>query len=148
MPMDIFFPNASIAYPPQRGGEIHRYQLIKNLSELGHQIHTLLPDENPYAHHHAKKALHVVPALRRADVLYCRVEESPNAATRMSLPSRRWLIPRKCALVWEINISLTGSASQRGRNDEQGKAASGGTSRKCAGVSMVASALRVRSPHR
>ena len=115
--MQIFFPNASIKYPPANGGDVHRYQLIKNLTELGHEVVTLKPDENPHTLTRPKRPIQIVRALRAADVLYCRLEEKPNAATALTSGAKRWLIPKRTAVVWELNISLAGSSTLESRPD-------------------------------
>ena len=113
--MKIFFPNASIAFPPASGGDVHRYQLIKNLVELGHEVITLEPDKNPHTSTRPKRLLPVWRAIRSADIIYCRLEEEPNAATRLTAKTRSWLIPRRTPVVWELNVSLTGAATLEAR---------------------------------
>jgi glycosyltransferase involved in cell wall biosynthesis len=105
--MRIFFPNATTKYPPTAGRDIHRYQLIKNLTELGHEVHSLgAADENPFTIKHRRAPWSVLRQLRAADVLYCRVEYAPNHATDLTLPRTAWLVPRHSIVVWEINVGL------------------------------------------
>lgn len=117
--MKILFPNASINYPPADGPACHRYQLIKNLSELGHHVITLSPDENPLTDTRRKSPMSVCRAMREADVIYGRPGERPDAVTRMTLPPRLWLIPRRTAVVWEQNRALTISLSPKPRSPEE-----------------------------
>jgi glycosyltransferase involved in cell wall biosynthesis len=120
--MRIFYPNASVRYPPTAGCGIHRYQQVKNWTELGHEVHTLRPDQNPYSQKHAKMPWAVLNQLRYADVMYCRFDVGPNSATDLTLPRTRWLFPERCAVVWEINVSQTYSLT-RERPPEELKAA-------------------------
>jgi glycosyltransferase involved in cell wall biosynthesis len=115
--MRIFFPNASIQHPPVTGGDVHRYQLIKNWTELGHEVHTLLPDQNPVTFKHAKRPWPVVREVRAADVIYCRLEVNPNAATGLSLWPWRAVIGRRTVLFWEFNLSLTDSPTVNPRSE-------------------------------
>ena len=115
--MRIFFPNASIRYPPTTGGHIHVYQLTRQLRQLGHEIISVQPDQNPITCTRPRKPRHVLDALRTADVIYCRLEESPNNATRLTSPGWNLLIPDHTVVVWELNVSLTGAATVRGRSD-------------------------------
>jgi glycosyltransferase involved in cell wall biosynthesis len=108
----IFYPNASVRYPPTAGCGIHRYQQVKNWTELGHEVHTLRPDSNPFSRKHAKMPWSVVSQLRQADVMYCRFDAGPNPATDLTLPRTRWLFPERCAVVWEINVSQTYSLTR------------------------------------
>jgi glycosyltransferase involved in cell wall biosynthesis len=116
--MRIFFPNARIAHPPTRGRDIHRFQLIKNLTELGNEVHSLLPDDNPHTRKHRRGPLSVLHLLRHADVLYCRIDYGPNSATDLTLPRTRWLIPSHCVVVWEFNVSLEYSPLEERPIDE------------------------------
>ncbi len=116
--MRIFFPNARIAHPPTRGRDIHRFQLVKNLCEIGHEVHALLPDENPYTLKHSRSPWSVLRQLRAADVLYCRIDYGPNAATDLTLSRTRWLIPGRCVVVWEFNVSLEYSPLEERPRDE------------------------------
>ncbi len=104
--MRIFFPNATIKHPPTASRDVHRYQLIKNFSELGHEVHSLGADENPFTIKHSRAPWSVLRQLRAADVLYCRVEYAPNHATDLTLPRTAWLVPRDTVVVWEINVGL------------------------------------------
>ena len=61
--------------------------------------------------------MQIVQALRSADVLYCRLEEKPNAATGLTSGVKRWLIPKRTAVVWELNVSLEGSSTLENRPD-------------------------------
>jgi glycosyltransferase involved in cell wall biosynthesis len=110
--MRIFYPNASVRYPPTAGCGIHRYQQVKNWTELGHEVHTLRPDQNPYSLKHAKMPWSVISQLRQADVMYCRFDAGPNEATDLTLPRTRWLFPDRCPVVWEINVSQTYSLTR------------------------------------
>jgi glycosyltransferase involved in cell wall biosynthesis len=110
--MRIFYPNASVRYPPTAGCGIHRYQQVKNWTELGHEVHTLLPDQNPCSQKHHKLPWSVVSQVRHADVMYCRFDAGPNPATDLTLPRTRWLFPDRCAVVWEINVSQTYSLTR------------------------------------
>jgi glycosyltransferase involved in cell wall biosynthesis len=110
--MRIFYPNASVRYPPTAGCGIHRYQQVKNWTDLGHEVHTLRPDQNPFSLKHAKLPWSVVRQLRQADIMYCRFDAGPNVATDLTLPRTRWLFPERCAVVWEINVSQTYSLTR------------------------------------
>lgn len=120
--MKIFFPNASIVYPPTTGGHIHVYQLTKQLSALGHEVISLQPDQSPVTSTRPRKLGPVFDALRTADVLYCRVAETPNNATRLTSDYMRWLVPGGTAVVWELNVSLTGASTLAGRTDARRRA--------------------------
>lgn len=104
--MKIFYPNASIHYPPADGPHVHQLQLIKHLTELGHEVTTLEPDMNPHTTTLSKRPLSVLGAVRGADVIYCRTNEGLNAATRLTAPGLRAIIPRRCAVVWQMDLSL------------------------------------------
>ena len=117
--MKIFFPNASIVYPPSTGGHIHVYQLTKELRALGHEIHSVEPDQSPITDTRPRRIGPVVDALRTADIIYCRVAESPNNATRITSLPWRWLVPDHTAVVWELNVSLTGASTVHGRSESQ-----------------------------
>lgn len=117
--MRIFFPNASIVYPPTTGGHIHVFQLTRHLRSLGHEIISLEPDQSPVTRTYPRNIRSVLEALRTADVMYCRLAESPNNATRLTAPHLRWLIPDRTAVVWELNVSLTGASTVHGRSESQ-----------------------------
>lgn len=120
--MRIFFPNASIVYPPTTGGHIHVYQLTKHLRELGHQIFSVQPDQSPITTTHPRRPAAVLDAVRTADVIYCRLAETPNNATRLTSSPWRWLVPERTAVVWELNVSLTGASTIEGRSNVQRRA--------------------------
>jgi glycosyltransferase involved in cell wall biosynthesis len=115
----IFFPNASITYPPANGGDVHRYQLVRHLTEMGHRVRSLAPDRNPHAHQKPRNPLSVVHELRRCDVLYCRLEDRPTAATALTGGVFRPLIPKDVHVVWEFNVSLVGPLTQRPRSERE-----------------------------
>ena len=117
--MNIFFPNASISYPPAVGPHIHHYQFVKTLTERGHHFATLQPDENPLSNVLPKSPLSVLKAVRWADVIYCRTNEGLNAATALTGPLRRWLIPRRCAVIWQLDLDIRLTVSMLRRRDER-----------------------------
>ncbi len=118
-PLRIFFPNASILYPPTDGPHIHQFQLIKNLIELGHQVVTLTPDKNPLVEVRPKTLRSVFGAVRWADAIYCRTNEGLNAATRLTTPAFRWMIPRRCPVIWQMDLDLYWTVSTIQRNQNQ-----------------------------
>lgn len=105
--MRIFFPNGSIEWPPTSGPSIHRYQLVKNMVELGHKVVTLQPDQNPLADVKARGLKQVIQEVRGADVIYARTSEKMNAACALTGVPQRLLIPRSTAVVWEVNLAPT-----------------------------------------
>ena len=114
--MRIFFPNGSIRFPPTRGGDIHRYQLVKELRALGHEVRTLEPDQNPNSEVRPRTPISLLRNLGWADVIYCRVEELPNHATALGSLPWRLLVPKHCTVAWELNVSLKGSPGQMVRS--------------------------------
>lgn len=117
--MRIFFPNATIAYPPTIGGHIHRYQVIRNLVDLGHEVVAMENDENPHTRKTPRHPVAIARALRSCDVLYCRLEQSPNNATRLTEAPWRWFVRPRTRVVWELNISLVQQAGSRPRDEKQ-----------------------------
>lgn len=111
--MRVFFPNATIRYPPVNGPDIHRFQIIKNLIALGCEFTTLQPDQNPLVQVVARDIASVYRALRNTDVVYCRPGERPDSVTRLTLPPFRWLLPSTLPIVWEQNRALTISLSAK-----------------------------------
>jgi glycosyltransferase involved in cell wall biosynthesis len=105
--MKILFANASIVYPPNNGPAIHRYQLVRNLIDLGHEVTTLKPDQNPLPRTLSKMPWSVLRAVRWADAIYARPSESPDASSRLTSPWRRWVVRRHTAVIWEQNRALS-----------------------------------------
>ena len=103
--MRIFFPNGSLEWPPTNGPSIHRYQVVKNMLALGHEVVTLQPDQNPLPNVQRRNLRTVIQELRRADVIYARTSEKLNAACRLSASPWRHLIRRSTAVVWEVNLA-------------------------------------------
>lgn len=116
--MNIFFPNASINYPPKDGPHVHQYQLIKQMSERGWDFTTLWPDENPNVRVLPRSRLAVIRMLRSTDVLYCRTNEGLSVATALTAPNRRWLIPRRTPVVWQMDIDLQLVVGPGGRDQQ------------------------------
>ena len=114
--MRIFFPNASILYPPRDGPHVHQFQLIKNLIDLGHEFVTFEPDENPLVTVRPKSPNWLFKAVRWADVIYCRTNEGLNAATRLTAPWHRLLIPRRTAVVWQMDLDIQLTVSNAPRS--------------------------------
>jgi len=120
--MRIFFANGSINYPPTIGADIHRYQMVRNWKRLGHEVRTLQPDANPEAEVRPRSPIAAIGCMRWADVVFVRLVEQPNGATRLTYGPKRWLIPRRTAVVWELHVSLEGIMSKSGRTPESIKA--------------------------
>ena len=104
--MRVFFPNGTIAYPPTKGTDIHIYQLTKNLAGLGYRITTFQTDQNPEVDHVPKRPLSVIRTLRKSDVIYVRTGEGVTDATRLTSPIIRRLIPKRAAVIWEMNLDF------------------------------------------
>lgn len=85
---------------------MHIYQLVRHLSLRGHDVVTLGDDPNPHTKSRPKTPWGVISALRSADVVYCRVTDTPNPATRLTLPPYVYLVPNGVAVVWEFNTSI------------------------------------------
>lgn len=104
--MKVFFVNGALEWPPQNGPSIHRYQIVKNLVDLGHEVTTMVPDENPLSRVRPKSHWSVFKELRRTDVIYARTGESINAAIRLGAWPWRMMIPSHVPIIWEFNVSL------------------------------------------
>lgn len=117
--MRILFPNASILYPPRDGPHVHQYQLIKNLVDLGHEFVTFEPDENPLVRVRPKTVRSLLRSVRWADVIYCRTNEGLNAATRLTAPGFRLMIPRRSVVIWQMDLDIQLTVANAPRSPEQ-----------------------------
>ena len=104
--MRMFFPNGTIAFPPSNGPHIHKYQLTRNLAQLGYAITTFALDGNPEVQHIPKRPWSVLKTLRQSDVVYIRTGEGVNDATRLTSRISRALIPQRTAVIWEMNLDI------------------------------------------
>lgn len=103
--MKIFFPNASIKYPVQQGPDVHRYQVVRQLTRLGHVVTSLKPDENPETSTYPRSLRSVTVLSRAADALYIRIDEGVTAATLLTHPLVAPLLRSSTAAIWEFNLS-------------------------------------------
>lgn len=104
--ISLFFPNGSIVYPPSNGPHIHKYQITKNLIQLGYKITTFSLDQNPEVQHVPKRPGSVLRALWESDVIYLRTGEGVNSATKLTAPGLRRLIRKDTAVIWEMNLDV------------------------------------------
>lgn len=117
--MRIFFPNGTIAYPPSKGTDVHKFQLTKNLRELGYEFTTFARDQNPDVDHIPKRPISVLRATRNSDVIYARTGEGISHATRLTSPLFRTLIPHKTAVIWEMNLGVNLKVRRKPRTDRE-----------------------------
>ncbi|MEE9613189.1 MAG: glycosyltransferase [Desulfatiglandales bacterium] len=100
--MRVMYANAIYRKGDVSGGNVHVYQFIHHATKLGHEVWTWPPDEHPDAHRVSSSRLKRLAQLRRADVIYVRMEMRAPRVIRWAIPPRRLLIG-SVPIVWEFN---------------------------------------------
>ena len=96
-----FFFNGKL-YPPKAGGNVHAYQIVKQLTRLGHQVSTIFYDtEDPLLKvYHRRDFMRFI---RDLDVLYVRAHGKFDKEIYTLF---KLLRGRNLPVVWEINAPL------------------------------------------
>jgi len=100
--MRVMYANAVYRKGATSGRNVHVYQFIHNATMLGHEVWTWPPDEHPDAHRLPSSRLKQFAQLRRADVIYVRLEMSIPRLIRWAISLRHFLIG-SVPIVWEFN---------------------------------------------
>jgi glycosyltransferase involved in cell wall biosynthesis len=100
--VNIAYANAKYSRSDTRGRNAHIGQFISQAVAMGHRVWAWPGNEHPDVRLLPAGRLPSLLALRRMDVIYVRLQETPAAICHWALPPRRQFIgsPR---MVWEFN---------------------------------------------
>lgn len=89
------------SYPPQHGGSIHSYNLIKNFTDLGCTVHAFDYEKNPQCEIYPVDEQGIQKFLTAIDVLYIRIDGGPLNRSDLKLRCMNQFAGKP--IVWEIN---------------------------------------------
>jgi len=97
--LNVGFLYTNYEYPPTSGSGVHGYQLVKNLSHLGHKIYSYYyGGANPLIKHF--RGRDILKFLKIIDILYIRTDiQFKNELFTLLKIARFFRTP----VVWEIN---------------------------------------------
>lgn len=98
------------SYPPEHGGGIHNYNLVRNLTQLGCKIHTFDYEKNPECITYPINDEGIKTFLNNVDVLYIRIDGGPLASSKLKLQCMEQFAPKP--IIWEINSTAEEMLSQ------------------------------------
>jgi glycosyltransferase involved in cell wall biosynthesis len=101
--MLLYYANTTYKLNDTRGRNAHIRQFIQHSLRLGHEVWLdELSETHPLLHEVPKARFQRWAVLRKMDVIYTRLQESPTFSCRYALPPKRWVLP-SALHVWEFN---------------------------------------------
>lgn len=98
--MNIGFFYGMQTYPPENGGNVHGYQLVRQLIANGHELQSCYFGNHNDPDINDRRGRDLISFLRTVDVIYIRLEwEAISAALSLINP----LTLNKIPVIWEIN---------------------------------------------
>ncbi len=98
------------SYPPQHGGSIHNYNLVRNLVQMGCKIHTFDYEKNPQCITYPSNKEGLQNFLNNVDILYIRIDGGSLASNKLKLRCMEQFGAKP--IIWEINSTAEEMLSQ------------------------------------
>ncbi|MEX2123334.1 MAG: glycosyltransferase family 4 protein [Woeseia sp.] len=99
--MEIGYVYGFNSYPPGGGGGVHVYNLVHNLSSMGHKIHAFEPEQNAQCVTYSTTREGIAAFLEAIDLLYVRIDGSFLSRSDLKLRCLKEI--RSKPVVWEVN---------------------------------------------
>ena len=99
--MDIGYVYGFNSYPPGGGGGVHVYNLIRNLSSMGHKVHAFKPEQNDHCITYPATREGIRDFVAAIELLYVRIDGSFLSRSALKLQCMK--VFGTGPVVWEVN---------------------------------------------